>query len=137
MLNINGPQALRILATNCCWESLLHLGFLSIIWKVFLSSGFKSHLAHYLSMNPKKYTKRIQSKKKTLYFGKWTFLALIFKKFLCFLPRKFFLIFSRNEFFSYFWKPSLAQDTKKSTPKKNYFISGNWTQLLFQLQLKE
>ena len=61
----------------------------------------------------------LENIKKSLYFRKWNFLALILKKFLYFLKRKLFLYLQK-------WNPALfspSSKNNKSHLKKNYYIS--------------
>ena len=64
----------------------------------------------------------LENIKKSLYFRKWNFLALILKKFLYFLKRKLFLYLQK-------WNPALfspSSKNNKSHLQKNYYISEKW-----------
>ena len=65
---------------------------------------------------PKK-NKKINHEKNSLYFRKWNFLALIFKKFLYFFKRKLFLYFRK-------WNPALftpSSKNKRNPPREGLF----------------
>ena len=69
------------------------------------SSGFKSHLV--LARPKPKRIRKNHPEKNSLYFQKSNFLALMLKKLLYFLKRKFFLYFLKRKFFLYFLKRKL------------------------------
>ena len=74
--------------------------------------------------------KKIHPEKNSLYFGKWSFLALIFKNFLYFgkwKSRKKFLIFQETETlksFLYFGKRNFFYILENGNPEKVPYISG-------------
>ena len=107
------------------------------------NSIFKGHLAHFPAQVPKNQNRKIPPERNSLYFRKWSFLALILKKLFYFrkwntalsglnpqnfslknflylslkksLPWKNFLYFLKRKLFLYFhkWKPPLFSLTPR------------------------
>ena len=74
-----------------------------------LARGVAYFRATWATSQPKpQKAKKIHSEKNSLYFRKWNFLTLIFKKFLYFLKRKLFNIFSKESFSCIFTKESFS-----------------------------